>query len=749
MSRPLIILVSSILVACPPPEDTQQPDDTQGSEDTQPIGDTGPRCEENAAGELPEGVVWLETGASGNRYTIADGGLMANYNGYEGTYDLNTEEVYAAASYNLTAPATVYGARVVWGHIPQDDIPAELFLWRDFSSDFYAFDIWEPYGSYTRCVGVADEYQEVTYVFPEPVEVTQPLPVFAGYHRPEVTDEDGDGQPDYRWPEIVYDAPVVGGYPDDPYIAGVRFPNVDTTYYYNGQIMPFYGFEIELAVVFDDSLAPEDKPFQDPDVLRASSRVAWGDYDGDGDDDLMTNGPTLYRNQGDGSFQDVTATAIPGGAGNYAGGGVWGDYDGDGCLDYFGQGTSYGAGEVLLHNNCDGTFTDLWAESGIDDTQDDRDCDGDGEPEHSPTEGSGWADYDGDGLLDLYLANYECSSSHDYYENYDDRLFRNNGDGTFTDASEEADIETSNQAGRGVTPGDYDIDGDVDIFVSNYRLDKNFFYQNQGEGVLEEIAGENGTRGEYNMDWRSYGHTIGSVFGDIDNDGDFDMVHANLEHPFYYHFSNLTMVLINDGSGQFVDEAEARGIYYRETASNPVLFDADNDGDLDLFITNVYPDRDSDFYVNDGTGHFQLQNWESGLVQQNGWGAAAADYDNDGDVDLIAYDLFRNDLDNDHHWLQVRAVGLEGNTAALGAVVQVDAGDLSQIRMVSGGSGTTSQDSQTQHFGLGARDSVDSVTVYFPYQDAPVTITGVAVDQRVWIYSDGTHTTGWAPSVSR
>ncbi len=743
MSRALVLLTPWLLCACPPPDDGPKPDDTEPVADTQPPDDTGLTCEEDAAGEIPAGVTWLETGATGNRYTIADGGLMANYTGYHGTYDLNTEEVYAASGFYLEAPATIYGARVVWGHIPGADTPAELFMWRDFSSDYYAFDIWDPYGSYTRCVDPDDEYQEITYAFPEPIEVDQPFSVFAGYHRPEVTDQDGDGQPDYLWPELVYDAPVVGGFPDDPYVAGVRFPNVDPSVYYEGTVQPFYGFEVQLAVVFDDALAPEDKPFQDDDALRASSRVAWGDYDGDGDDDLMTNGPTLYQNQGDGSFIDVTSTAIPAGAGNSSGGGVWGDYDADGCLDYFGQGGGYSAGEVLLHSNCDGTFTDTWATSGIDDTQDERDCDGDDQAEHSPTEGAGWADYDGDGLLDLYLANYECSSSYDYYKNYDDRLFRNNGDGTFTDTGEVADIETSNQAGRGVTPGDYDLDGDVDIFVSNYRLDRNFFYLNLGDGTLDNIASSNGTQGRSVSG--AYGHTIGSVFGDIDNDGDFDMIHANLAHPFYYHFSDRTMVLINDGSGEFEDEAEARGIYYRETASNPVLFDADNDGDLDLFITNVYADRDSDFYLNDGSGTFQLANWESGLVVRNGWGAAAADYDNDGDVDLVAYDLFRNDLVSDNHWLQVRAVGLEGNPAARGAVVQVDSGDLSQLRMVSGGSGTSSQDSQTQHFGLGSRDSIDSITVYFPYQEDPVTITGVGVDQRVWVYSDGSHTTGWAP----
>jgi hypothetical protein len=743
MSPALLVLTPLLLIGCPPVDDSDPKPQDSRAQDSLPPDETGSSCEQDAHDPIPDGVTWVEVASSGTRRTFADQLWPENYQGYEGTYNLNTTEVYGASAFYLEAPATIYGARVSWGNLLEPDTPAVLQAWPDFSSDGYAFDIWNPYGSYTRCLGPEDEGLDVEYAFSEPIEITQPLHVFVGYHRDAVPDNQA-GEPAFTEPELVYLAPIAGGIPDPP-VAGVRWPEVDDSTYHHGMIMPFYGFDVALAVVYDDSLAPEDKPFQLDGALRASSRVSWGDYDGDGDDDLMTNGPTLYQNQGDGSFVDVTATAIPAGTTNSAGGGLWGDYDGDGCLDWFGQGGGYSAGEVLLHNDCAGGFTDTWASSGIDDTQSERDCDGDGEAEHSPTEGAGWADYNGDGLLDLYLANYECSSEHDYYLNYDDRLFENMGDGTFVDASEAVGIETSNQAGRGVTPGDYDLDGDVDIFVSNYRLDRNFFYANLGDGALEQIAADNGTQGSYHMDWRSYGHTIGSVFGDIDNDGDFDMVHANLAHPFYYHFSDVTQVLINDGAGQFVDEAEARGIYYRETASNPVLFDADNDGDLDLFITNVYADRDSDFYLNDGTGHFQLANWESGLVVRNGWGAAASDYDNDGDVDLVAYDLFRNDLDNDNHWLQVRAVGVEGNTAALGAVVQVDAGTLSQLRMVSGGSGTSSQDSQTQHFGLGANASVDSVTVYFPYQDEPVTITGVDADQRLWVYSDGSHSTGLAP----
>jgi hypothetical protein len=196
--------------------------------------------------------------------------------------------------------------------------------------------------------------------------------------------------------------------------------------------------------------------------------------------------------------------------------------------------------------------------------------------------------------------------------------------------------------------------------------------------------------------------------------------------------------------GVFVDEGAQRGLYFRETHSNPTLFDADNDGDLDLFMTAVYPARDSDFYVNDGTGHFTLQNYESGLVVQNGWGAAAADVDNDGDIDIVARQLFENRGGEDGHWLQVRAVGVGTNTSAIGAVVEIEFDGVTTMQPVGGASGTSSQDSFTRHFGLGESSSVDAVRVRFPYGEV-IEITDVDVDQRVWVYSDGEVGYGFAP----
>ncbi len=401
------------------------------------------------------------------------------------------------------------------------------------------------------------------------------------------------------------------------------------------------------------------------------------------------------------------------------------------------------------------SLIDATVESGINDIQTERDCDGDELEEVSPTEGSAWFDIDNDGWLDLYLANYECSSEYDYFMNYDDKIWRNNGDGTFTDWTESSGIPQINHAGRGATTGDYDRDGDIDLFVSNYRLDPNFFFRNDATGELRDIALTNGTKGVAAAG--AFGHTIGAVFGDVDNDGDFDMVHANLAHPFFFWFSDMSMVLINDGAGKFRNEGVERGLYYRETHSNPTLFDADNDGDLDLFITAVYSSRDSDFYLNDGTGNFTLANYESGLVKRNGWGSSVSDFDRDGDVDLIAYDLFENTATELGHWVTIRLFGgLQGgpaddwqtwtglsNISAIGATVKVKTTRGEQLRHVSGGSGTGVQDSMNLHFGLGEADTIQSIEVLFQ-GGTSVIVEDVAADQQVWIHEDGSMEVGEA-----
>lgn len=703
-------------------------------------------CTESALGAFSSDVEWITLhGNSATLFSLAgEDALTSEYAGQYGTYDLNTVGFEGGNGFYLERPGRVLGAKVMWDNLSETESAAELYFWPDFGSNGYMWDADNPYSIESRCLTSDSNGQWIDYVLSEPIVIPQPLHVFAGYTRPERE----TGTPSTT-PEIMMENYQTDG---EPYMAGAWFLGVDDELYHRGMSSPWYTYQIQLAVEYDEEIPVESKPFQLSDIVSASSRVAWGDYDNDGDDDIMTNGPTLYANNGDGTFEDLTDALVF--TTESSSGGVWGDYNNDGCLDYFGQGRA----DILLLNTCNAngegySFVDVTSESGIQDIQTERDCDGDGEAEVSPTEGSAWFDVDNDGWLDLYMANYECSSEYDYFMNYDDKVWRNNGDGTFTDWTANAKISQLNHAGRGVTTGDYDQDGDIDVFVSNYRLDPNFFYRNEGNGELKDIALINGTKGVAAAG--AFGHTIGAVFGDVDNDGDLDMVHANLAHPFFYWFSDTSMVLINDGDGKFTNEGAERGLYYRETHSNPTLFDADNDGDLDLFITAVYSSRDSDFYLNDGTGHFTLANYESGLVKRNGWGSSVSDFDRDGDVDLIAYDLYENTATELGHWVTIRLFGgLQGgpaddwqewtgssNISAVGATVRVKTTRGEQMRHVSGGSGTGVQDSMNLHFGLGEADTIQSIDILFQGGTA-VTIEDIDVDQQVWIHEDGSMEVG-------
>lgn len=575
------------------------------------------------------------------------------------------------------------------------------------------------------------------YVFDEPIELDQPGLFYIAHWY------DDPGDPLFDYVPTENDCT-----PYDGCHSALNMPEAEDEAYYNGLTLQFpYDYGVRLLVALHDDIPAEDKWFQPNAGLTASSRVAWGDYDNDGWDDLMTNGPVLYRNEGDGTFTDVTAAAGLSAVSAGSGGGVWGDYDNDGWLDYFGLGTGMTTHDILLHNDGDGTFTDVTAESLIGDLSvaSDPDCVTDVNPEYAPTEGAGWVDLDTDGFLDLYLAEYECGAT---YTNYLDRFFRNQGDGTFVEWGEDHGFSPNHHAGRGVSPADYDQDGDVDIFVSNYRLDPNFLYRNDGDGTVYYAGPDSHLSGDGS--WSAFGHTIGAAWIDADNDADFDMLLSNLAHPRFYEFSDRTQLMINDGTGVFTDTAAEAGIIYRETHSNPTVQDFDNDGDWDIFITCVYDGRFSEMYLNEGDATFDQVNYESGAIVYNGWGSAASDYDRDGDVDLVAYTLFDNETAAaGNNWLQVRTLGgasAEGlvNAAGIGAVVTVTVGGVPHLGHTSGGSGTGCQDTAFLVFGLGAAASADSIEVLYP-GGAVVTVAGpVAANQRVWIRADGTVTYGFA-----
>jgi hypothetical protein len=249
------------------------------------------------------------------------------------------------------------------------------------------------------------------------------------------------------------------------------------------------------------------------------SRFAWADFDNDGDQDLLMNGRKLYRNNGlpNWNFTEVTSDAGLYGSVNS---GAWADYDNDGWLDFYAT-AGVGNWDILWHNNGDGTFENVTVEAG--NLYDDYN-----------SQASGWGDYDNDGFVDLYVANYEVALS----EGMPDVLYHSNGDGTFTDVTVGAGIDDYAKLpfpypGRGVAWGDYDNDGDLDIYISNYRLLPNYLWENNGDGTFTDRAFDRGVAGMerwYSGQGPYYGHTIGSAWGDIDNDGDFDLFVANLVH---------------------------------------------------------------------------------------------------------------------------------------------------------------------------------------------------------------------------
>jgi hypothetical protein len=448
------------------------------------------------------------------------------------------------------------------------------------------------------------------------------------------------------------------------------------------------------------------------------SRVAWGDYNNDGYDDLLFDGWSLWRNLGDGNFvsQDSIVNLYRPGAR----GGVWGDYDNDGYLDLYQMHGAEGD-DVLFHNNWDGTFTDVTSQAGqISD-------------KNLPSEGAAWGDYDRDGHLDLYVANYEWPP--DSANGTQDILYHNNGDGTFTNVTAQAGIGPETMCGRGVSWADYDDDGWPDIYVANYRLDPNFLWHNDGNGSFTNVAPTLNVAGDGGLGY--YGHSIGADWGDIENDGDLDLFVANLAHPRYIAFSDLSKLYTNNGAPDFTFQdvpVQTRGISYEETLSDPAFGDYNNDGSLDLYITSVYDGRPSYLYMNDGAGRFTDATSSTQTMTYNGWGAAWSDFNNDGFLDLVVgsgnasqFKLFQS-TGNGNHWFRAELRGTSSNSFGVGARVELEFNGTKMIREVQAGTGTTSENHIGAHFGLGDWNGPVNVSIRWP-SGILQTVKGLDPDQ--------------------
>ncbi len=661
---------------------------------------------------------------------------LADWKSYKWTgqdgarYNLYKTPGWEAVRFEFDDPTCIYALQVHWAAI-SEAAPEAIGLYKDFGQNGFDFHPDEPYATMEK--ELTDEYLDgwTTYVLPAPLELDDTWLIYAASFR-----DGADG------PGLAVDDDFVGegNCPSwDDCHSVLNYPDADATTYYAGTTYPFpYDFLVRTQFETLSTLAPEDRWFHAASEVPLGSNVAWGDYDDDGDDDLMAGGPALWRNDA-GVFTDVSASSLANTWGVGTSGGVWGDYDNDGCLDYYGLGGGNGAGELLLHSNCDGTFSDGTALSTINDLQGERSCLGSGEAEYSPSAGATWTDFDNDGLIDLVQANFLCFDS---YTNYPDRFWHNEGGGVFSEWGEDHGFEWDDLAGRGAQSLDADLDGDLDINIVNYVLQRNLYYRNNGDGTFEEVAGDVGLAGKGTAYGQQtyYGHTIGLAWGDLDNDGDWDAVHANLAHPRFYGFSDRTNLLLQE-DGHWTDVAAENGIVYHETHSDPSLLDIENDGDLDLFITEVYGGRPTDVYVNGGPAMYTEMRRQAGITTEGGWGAAVSDYDGDGDQDYLESLLFRNDGPSGH-WLELRLVGdVMSNYSAIGGLAWVTAGGKTTMASVNGGTGTGCQDSQTLHFGLGDATTIEAVRVWFP-GGATVEYSGLAVDSGWRLTESGTATAG-------
>lgn len=522
---------------------------------------------------------------------------------------------------------------------------------------------------------------------------------------------------------------------------------------------------VDVSVRFVDVTAEAGLTFSHFNDVRThvipedmGSGTAWGDYDDDGFLDLfvvnmsrddqsdrpMDRGK-LFRNLGNGAFQDVTQTSGIEQTGlGY--GVIWFDYDADGRIDLFLTGFGW---QRLYRNRGDGSFEDLTESSGLNIDA------------GWPT-GSTVSDYDLDGDLDLYVPHYvdfkfhtaaETAKFEEVYSGLDvpytlnplsyqslpNHLYRNNGDGTFSDATKEAQISYFRRSLQAVFC-DFNSDGLPDLFVANDTSPDALFI-NQGDGTFKDVA-------EYARTADSRG-SMGVAIGDFDRDLDQDIWVTHWIAQDDALFRNMSEGYTG-GVIRFIDEiAPAVGeISLGFVGFGVVFFDYDNDGWLDISVANGSMFENSEdktqlrtmknlLFRNQGDRKFALANETTGQAWETenvGRSLSFADYDNDGDLDLLVMAwgegvrLLRNDGGSDNNWLTLDLDGPPGNRQAVGARVVVSAGDTKQLQDVLAGTSYLSMSDIRPHFGLGENEKVDWVEIHWP--DGEIQrLEGIAANQ--------------------
>lgn len=488
------------------------------------------------------------------------------------------------------------------------------------------------------------------------------------------------------------------------------------------------------------------------EVLGAANlpfgRTAWADLDGDGDPDIVAHkvgsfadGILVLRNDG-GRFTDITAAT--GLAGAFTVSAALADLDNDGDIDivaptYIDDNTDtaapvYNALNAVFLNDGTGRFTRV-AEPGI--------------ASRDPTAAVALGDIDGDGKLDLFLGNW--LKKYPQPPAVKDRLYKGNGDGTFTDVTDARGLANQGPQNRpcyGALFADYDNDGDADLLVSNYGYEPNFLWMNDGTGNFVD-AGPVTHLAQDNEGAQS-GNGFGVDAGDINGDGWLDFYLATIAHPRYQPWSDRSRLMLNDagafGAPAFVNETTQRGIVWDEGDIEPAFVDFDNDGDLDLMVGATYPGHYHRLYRMDGDGVYTDVTALSGIRTGQGGNHAWADYDGDGDLDVLVgarsgLQLWRNDRAATGGRLRIDLAGTRSNRSAVGARIEVESCGRVQIREVRAGKGHfSSQGERTAHVGLGDDGAVTRVTVRWPGGGVD-TVRNVPANARIRIREgDGTFT---------
>lgn len=525
----------------------------------------------------------------------------------------------------------------------------------------------------------------------------------------------------------------------------------------NRQIPQLIDVYKQTGINFVHTSAPEKKYI----VESMSGGVLLFDFDRDGFLDIyFTNAPTvemalkgekskslLYRNNGNGTFSDVTDKAGVGYPG-YAMGGAVADFNNDNLPDMY---ITCLGGNVLYKNNGDGTFTDVTKQAGVADGR--------------WSAGAAFADYDGDGFLDIFVANYVDFKFNDLpgfgslptckFRGIDvqcgprglkgagDSIFKNNGDGTFTDVTKQLGMDDP-QGFYGMQPiwSDFGNDGKKSVYVANDST-PNFFYRNLGNGKFEEIGLMSGTG--VSGDGSEQG-SMGVAVGDYLHTGKFAIYVTN----FVDEYNTLYR---NNGDYDFTDVSFNAKV---AQPSRPYVgwgtgfFDLDNDTWLDLFVVNghVYPQMDQIasgakykqgklLFINQADGTFCNATEQGGAALSElrvSRGAAFGDLDNDGDVDIVVEDLdstpmiLQNQGEKSNHWVNLELRAKEGNPLAIGARITIKAGGITQTEEIRSGTSYLSQNDLRIHFGLGKATKIDSIEIRWNSGKVE-TVKDVAIDK--------------------